>query len=161
MKVNKTEIEEKQKKEEKQKISNAFEQVKDSGVKFFNKNYELYSITEAGCYLIGTYEGSYHRIFKDEDRTLNIFNVEKAILMGKEGDQVSVENKKIAIFSTSRLDYMLNHIYDEEQKKSVETDRTGHRISIIYTGIEYFKTKAGKKAKSHSFNFKDLSLIKE
>jgi hypothetical protein len=158
MKVNKTEMEEKQK----QKISEAFKQVKESGVKFFNINkYELYSITEAGCFLIGTYEGSYHRIFKDEDRTLNIFNVEKAILMGKDGEQVPIENKKIAIFSTSRLDYMLNHIYDEEQKKSVETDRTGHKISIIYTGIEYFKTKAGKKAKSHSFNFKDLSLIKE
>jgi hypothetical protein len=161
MKVNKTEMTEKEKLEEKQKISSAFEQVKESGVKFFNKNYELYSITEAGCFLIGTYEGSYHRTFKDEDRTLNIFNVEKAVLMNKDGEQVSVEGKTIAIFSTSRLEYMLTHIYDEQQDKSVETDRKGHKISIIYTGIEHFKTKAGKKAKSHSFNFKDLTLMKE
>jgi hypothetical protein len=92
---------------------------------------------------------------------LNIFNVEKAILLGKDGEQVPIENKKIAIFSTSRLDYMLNHNYDEEQKQSVEIDRKGHKVAIIYTGKEEFKTKAGKKAKSHSFNFKDLTLIKE
>jgi hypothetical protein len=156
MKANKVEMEDKKK-----KISDAFDKVREAGVKFNNNNYELYSITSEGCYLIGTYEGNCHRVFKDEDRTLNIFSVEKATLMNKDSEAVDIENKKIAIFSTSRLDYLLTHTYDDKEKKSVEINRVGHKLAIIYTGMEIFKTKTGKKAKSHNFNFKDLSLLKE
>jgi hypothetical protein len=143
---------------EKKAITNAFNEVKKLGVKFSTKNYEFYSFTKEGCYLVGVYKGSEKKQFKNGDKVLHIFDVKKAVLLNKKDELVEVENSIVGVFSSSRLDYMLNHTFNIKTKKMEEVDRKGKMLAIVYTGIENVKTKAGKELQVHNFYIKELSL---
>jgi hypothetical protein len=143
---------------EKKAITNAFNEVKKLGVKFSTKNYEFYSLTKEGCYLVGVYKGSEKRQFKKGDKVLHIFDVKKAVLENKKGELVEVENSIVGVFSSSRLDYMLTHTYNTKNKKMEEIDRKGKMLAIVYTGTESVKTKTGKELQVHNFYIKELSL---
>jgi len=151
MKIDKIDIQQKA-------IANAFSEVKKLGVKFSNKNYEFYSLTREGCYVVGVYKGSEKKNFSKGEKILHIFEVKKAVLENKRKELVQIENDIVGIFSTSRLDYLLTHIYDEKSKKMIEVDRKGKMVAIVYTGSEIVKTKDGKELKVHNFNIQNLDM---
>ncbi len=136
------------------RIEKAFEVLRNNGVKFRDK-IELYSFKE-GDFLKGRLVGISKISTKNGERVIAQFDVEVGELTNLDGKTENVNGKKVGVFLTSLLQFLIQNDYDNENNKPIPMNRTGHILSIVCLGKEqYVKNK--KVLSSYKFNFKDLS----